>query len=426
MPWFGSQAGINTKTAVPRRPCHPAADFMGHHTSAISPPTSLSTWQKHAQPTELCSPSPGELGPESRRADADSDAPVERAARDGHVAASEGGSQQLLSSASSPQAGGPEQQQRRGSSPGAKPCVSEWWSWEREDEPPVPASPEEHTPPGPGAAAPGASRERDGEAPAAQSPPLQPQCPPSEPSLSSALHRPHGTPEGLQLIEAAGQRVSPRHRALHGREQRTSPGRRHEQRTSPGHERGGPVTTDKLLRQQQQDVTVLGAPLSHHAVFLQRHQAQLPQDVAQMLQRLQVSSEKAQDSQGALPQKPGDRSSPQSHGSSCSLPSTPTDRGEAEQAERAPRLASAGQPGRDSDSDGSKAKASQEVPLETSSSSDERDRPVSRTEIRKGTVTAVKSKAFWGESDDSSSEIEAALRPQTHSTEADDFDDFYD
>lgn len=34
--------------------------------------------------------------------------------------------------------------------------------------------------------------------------------------------------------------------------------------------------------------------------------------------------------------------------------------------------------------------------------------------------------AFWGESDDSSSELEAALRPQTHSADSDDFGDFYD
>lgn len=34
--------------------------------------------------------------------------------------------------------------------------------------------------------------------------------------------------------------------------------------------------------------------------------------------------------------------------------------------------------------------------------------------------------AFWGESDDTNSEIEAALRPKDHSTSTDDFDDFYD
>ncbi|XP_071756390.2 centrosomal protein kizuna [Centroberyx gerrardi] len=40
--------------------------------------------------------------------------------------------------------------------------------------------------------------------------------------------------------------------------------------------------------------------------------------------------------------------------------------------------------------------------------------------------SAVQSKAFWGESDDSDSEIEAALRPQPFNTNSDDFDDFYD
>ncbi|XP_069810326.1 centrosomal protein kizuna isoform X2 [Dendropsophus ebraccatus] len=38
----------------------------------------------------------------------------------------------------------------------------------------------------------------------------------------------------------------------------------------------------------------------------------------------------------------------------------------------------------------------------------------------------MKSKAFWGESDDSSSDIEAILRPQTNQAEGDDFDDFFD
>lgn len=33
--------------------------------------------------------------------------------------------------------------------------------------------------------------------------------------------------------------------------------------------------------------------------------------------------------------------------------------------------------------------------------------------------------AFWGESDDSNSDIEAALRPRDHNM-SDDFDDFYD
>ncbi|KAM7376515.1 hypothetical protein PAMP_006243 [Pampus punctatissimus] len=39
---------------------------------------------------------------------------------------------------------------------------------------------------------------------------------------------------------------------------------------------------------------------------------------------------------------------------------------------------------------------------------------------------ALRSKAFWGESDDSDSEIEAALRPKPFNTNNDDIDDFYD
>ncbi|XP_073528554.1 centrosomal protein kizuna isoform X2 [Phyllobates terribilis] len=38
----------------------------------------------------------------------------------------------------------------------------------------------------------------------------------------------------------------------------------------------------------------------------------------------------------------------------------------------------------------------------------------------------IKSKAFWGESDDSSSDIEAILRPQANHVVGDDFDDFFD
>ncbi|XP_075059936.1 centrosomal protein kizuna [Mixophyes fleayi] len=40
--------------------------------------------------------------------------------------------------------------------------------------------------------------------------------------------------------------------------------------------------------------------------------------------------------------------------------------------------------------------------------------------------THIKSKAFWGESEDSSSDIEAILRPPTHNVDGDDFDDFFD
>ncbi|XP_047396045.1 centrosomal protein kizuna isoform X1 [Sciurus carolinensis] len=51
---------------------------------------------------------------------------------------------------------------------------------------------------------------------------------------------------------------------------------------------------------------------------------------------------------------------------------------------------------------------------------------LSRHENKKKIMTNLKSNAFWGESDDSNSEIEAALRPKNYNTSADDFDDFYD
>nr|XP_020032252.1 centrosomal protein kizuna isoform X2 [Castor canadensis] len=51
---------------------------------------------------------------------------------------------------------------------------------------------------------------------------------------------------------------------------------------------------------------------------------------------------------------------------------------------------------------------------------------LSRHENEKKLVINFRSNAFWGESDDSNSEIEAALRPKNHNTSTDDFDDFYD
>ncbi|KAJ1155748.1 hypothetical protein NDU88_008477 [Pleurodeles waltl] len=58
-------------------------------------------------------------------------------------------------------------------------------------------------------------------------------------------------------------------------------------------------------------------------------------------------------------------------------------------------------------------------------SSSERS-PLTRSEDKKKVVTNTKSKAFWGESDDSASDIEDVLRPQIQTTDGDDFDDFYD
>ncbi|XP_040130393.2 centrosomal protein kizuna isoform X3 [Ictidomys tridecemlineatus] len=72
-----------------------------------------------------------------------------------------------------------------------------------------------------------------------------------------------------------------------------------------------------------------------------------------------------------------------------------------------------------------KTKTTHKIPSEASFSSSEGS-PLSRHENKKKIMTNIKSNAFWGESDDSNSEIEAALRPRNYNTSADDFDDFYD
>ncbi|NP_001385909.1 centrosomal protein kizuna [Rattus norvegicus] len=71
-----------------------------------------------------------------------------------------------------------------------------------------------------------------------------------------------------------------------------------------------------------------------------------------------------------------------------------------------------------------KTKTAHKIASEASFSSSEGS-PLSRHESKRDPVTTIKSNAFWGESDDSNSEIEAALRPRDHDT-PDDFDDFYD
>ncbi|XP_076786033.1 centrosomal protein kizuna isoform X3 [Arvicanthis niloticus] len=71
-----------------------------------------------------------------------------------------------------------------------------------------------------------------------------------------------------------------------------------------------------------------------------------------------------------------------------------------------------------------KTKTAHKIASEASFSSSEGS-PLSRHENKRDPVTTRKSNAFWGESDDSNSEIEAALRPRDHDM-PDDFDDFYD
>ncbi|XP_010177081.1 PREDICTED: centrosomal protein kizuna [Mesitornis unicolor] len=169
----------------------------------------------------------------------------------------------------------------------------------------------------------------------------------------------------------------------------------------------GRTVDEKQTRPDQQwDVDMLRTCLINHALFLKSHQVQLTEEVAEMFESLLVSSKEAQDGQAppvlreALPEECGDRSSIQSNESSCSLPSIPNDGREIKQGKHAPQLDNAGDQevtswcedeskeestveknpitGWDSDDEGSKAKASQEMHSETSSASNERNAPFSR------------------------------------------------
>ncbi|KAM9017446.1 centrosomal protein kizuna [Ara ararauna] len=483
MPW----AGISSRTTVPRQLYHPATGFMSHHTSAVSADGALGTQQNPPQPTESCSapdpslclPSLEGLGLESRSIDLERGASVDGSVRPGDIAASEKDSEELISSASD-------------SKPGTKPCLGNWWtpkelSWDISTVLPGPASTEVMRSMPQRLASPMADWEQGRDAHAAEDSPLHTPYPHVEqeeqPSVSSA---PGGSRGMLAALSRALEqiedmvRTSPQPPALYQGEHvvtlellsgaaRLEDGdleaceavilhqlRASLQSTLDGcllpensHCAQGRAEDEEQSRLEQWwDMGVLRTCLSKHALFLRKHQVQLPEEVLEMFERLL-----AQDGQAlpgwreALPEGRGDRSSPRSHEPSCSLSATPKDGRETEETEHAPGLAGAG--GQEVPSwcedeskeesavekipitgwavgdNGSKARASHETQSETSPSSSPSP-PLSRAETRKGMVAAIKTKAFWGESDESSSELEAALRPQAHSTEADEFDDFYD
>ncbi|XP_042645613.1 centrosomal protein kizuna isoform X3 [Tyto alba] len=398
------QAGLSTKTAVPRGLYQPATVFMGCHTSAISAAEGLGTSQKPPQPTERCSvpdppscsPSLEGFVPESRSADLENDVSVEGAASRGDLAAREEGSEQLISSASDPKPATPKEEELQGSVPEPKPHLSNWWtceeeSWESSTGLLVPAS-AEVMPSTPGvlrgAASPAAGGEWGRDAHAADSSPLQP---PNPPVVSSAPDRRGGTLPGLspalRLIEDAAVRMSPRSRALYRGQHLGTVGtgellsfcnragslkeddleaceavvlhqlRALLQSTLSGcllpektlDAKGRAVDEKQTRPEQQWDVDVLRTCLSSHALFLKEQQVQLTEEVAEMFESLLVSSKEAQDSQAlpvlreVLPEECGDRSSIQSNESSYSLPSIPNDGGEIKQATHAPRLAGTGE-----------------------------------------------------------------------------------
>uniref|UniRef100_A0A8C3QTI2 Centrosomal protein kizuna n=1 Tax=Cyanoderma ruficeps TaxID=181631 RepID=A0A8C3QTI2_9PASS len=450
------QVGIGTDTAVPGELGHPATALLGTPTSAASATGGLGSQQE----PPMRSPSPEGLSPDTGRTAGGSE---EGTAGHGDLAASEEGSEHLTS-VSGAKAAPPRLGQQQGSVPGAKPGLSSWWACREGSSAklPVPAGAEEEVRP----SIPGMQQEqgRDVQAPEGSLlPPLSPPVAQEEPLDSSTPHRPGGTlPElselcrALQLLEDLVKRTSPRHRALyqcqpsgtaelpsaHAEASGLAQGDlevmeamvlQQLQAVSQGRRCGSllPENTSKAAggaghKEYTRDTDMLWTLLSHHGLFLKQHQVRLPEEVAEMFEQLLASGEEEQDSQAvpvlreALPGERGDESPVQSDESSLSLPSIPTNSREGKQRELAQR-----EPGGDHGHNSPKGSDSLGTHSESISLLDGSAPPFSRTELRKETVTAIKSKAFWGESDDSSSELEAALRPQTHSMDSDDFDDFY-
>ncbi|XP_030910879.1 centrosomal protein kizuna [Melopsittacus undulatus] len=436
----------------------------------------------------LCLPSLEGLGLESRSTDLERDAAVEGAVRPGDMAASEEDSEDLISSGTpeeeQPQGSIP------GPKPGlGNWWPPKELSWDISTVLPGPASTEEGMPSVPqGLASPVANWEQSRDAHPAEDSPVHTPDPHREqeelPLVSSAPGSPHGMlaalSRALEQIEDVVRR-SPQRQALYQGKQMVTlellsgatsleDGNLeaceavvlHQLRASLQNTLDGCVRPKDMLQaqgraedeeqsrpEQRWDTDVLQTCLSKHALFLRKHHVQLPPEVSEMFDRLLALDGQALPGwREALPEANGDRSSPRSHEPSCSTSSsTPDDGREAEEAEHAPGHAGMGGQevpswcedeskeesavekipitGWDVGDNGSKARESHEPQSETSPSSSPSP-PLSRAETRKGMVAAIKSKAFWGESDESSSELEAALRPQAHSTEADEFDDFYD
>ncbi|XP_009987950.1 PREDICTED: centrosomal protein kizuna [Tauraco erythrolophus] len=469
MPWAGRQTGISTGTAMPRGLYHPATVLMGCHTPAVLADGDLGVWQKPPEPTESCtapgspscSPSLEGLGPESRSADVESDASVEGAGRGRGLAASEEGSKQLTSSASDPEAAASEEERPRGSVPadggerGRDAHATEGSLLQPPDPPAVPEEPSvSSAPDGCHGMLPGLSRALQLTEDAVM------RTSPRHRALYQGEHTGTvGTAELLSFCNRAGSLKEDDLEAcqaviLHQLRALSRSTWNGSLRPEKALDAGGRAAGEEQTRPDQQwDTDMLQTYLTNHALFLKKHRVQLTEEVAEMFESLLVSGRKARDSQAlpvsreVLPEERGDRSSAESIDSSCSSPSIPREGREVQQAKHAAPLAGTGEQevtsGREDESreesavekipitgwdvgdESCQAKEHQETRSETSSSWNERSPPSSRAETKKRMVTAIKSKAFWGESDDSSSEIEAALRPQTHSTEADDFDDFY-
>ncbi|XP_051831811.1 centrosomal protein kizuna isoform X2 [Antechinus flavipes] len=210
-----------------------------------------------------------------------------------------------------------------------------------------------------------------------------------------------------------------------------------------------PVSSEELFNSG-----TLRDQLLKHVSALKKHNISLKEEVTKMFEVFLADNSDQSSTATALLKKAlteecEDRSSIHSNESSCSLPSILNDNSEIKQAKHVQWLDSIGTrkqevtstcedeskeesliekipiTGLNIGSSTLKTKTSNEIDSEASFSSSEGS-PLSRDESKRKMTTNLKSKAFWGESDDSNSEIEAALRPRNHNTSIDDFDDFYD
>ncbi|KAJ7338340.1 hypothetical protein JRQ81_011323 [Phrynocephalus forsythii] len=178
--------------------------------------------------------------------------------------------------------------------------------------------------------------------------------------------------------------------------------------------------------------------LCKHAWLLQKYKVSLEQGVKDMLGTLLILESpelggKAKFLQGSFPEAHENKSLVSSGKTSCNLQQNTSlkkqdpevtswcedESKEESLVEKIPIT------GLNIDGIGLKEQKSDRTSSEPSFSSLERS-SLSRGESQKKMTPAIKSKAFWGDSDDSNSDIEAALRPQVPCSHEEDSDDFCD
>ncbi|MBZ3890582.1 Centrosomal protein kizuna [Sciurus carolinensis] len=176
--------------------------------------------------------------------------------------------------------------------------------------------------------------------------------------------------------------------------------------------------------EQVPDSDLLRAHLGQYITTLKEHDNPLEEEATALLKK-------------ALTEECGHRSAIHSNESSCSLPCTLNDNSGIKEAKpvlwlnsvctRKQEASSGSRDERKEESLTAKVPITETKAYKLLKKSTLQDN-TNQTEDRfpKARASTSQFSAFWGESDDSNSEIEAALRPKNYNTSADDFDDFYD